>query len=428
MNRSVSELIEMIKKSVSPYHTAAYCSDVLASAGFEGLELGKQWNIKRGGRYFLDCFGSMFVAFTVGADFDKSSSVIKISAAHGDWPCLKIKPSPEISSSGYCKLNIEAYGGMIFNTWFDRPLSAAGIVSVLRDDKVESKLVDLSDPVLYIPNLAIHLNREVNKGAEINPQRDMQPICAAVADNWEREGYFVKKLAEAIDVSPESILSYDICVYNPQEPTLVGFDKNMLSAPRLDNIASASACIDGIKSTVCKDDICVAVIYDNEEVGSKSKQGAASAMLSNVIEKITLSLDMNRSEYIDLLNRGMLLSCDGAHAIHPARPELYDASCHSYMNRGVTLKMNFNQRYPTDATAIARIKALCIGSDIPYQQFMNRADMVGGGTIGADASSLLGITAVDVGVPMLAMHSSTEIMGAEDQVALCRLVSEFYNR
>ncbi len=421
----IMNLTSVIKNCVSPYHTVQFVCENLKENGFETLSLSKPWDIKRGGKYIVDCFGAAAVAFTVG----KENGPFRLAASHIDVPCFRIKPAPEQTAGGCLKFAVEPYGGMIDNTWLDRPLSIAGTVSVKTDDVLEPKsmLVNFEEPVALIPNLAIHLNREVNKGVAHNYNKTMLPICKTVEDGFNKNSYLIGKIADKIGVNPEDVLFFDLVLYCAQEPQNIGFEKDFVLAPRLDNMTSVLACLEGIAASERENGINVSVFYDNEEVGSRSKQGADSNIISVVLEKLTCALGISKSEYLDMLTAGMLLSCDVAHAIHPNYGEMYDAVNNAKINMGVAVKMNFRQRYPTDSNGVAAIEGLCKKHSIPSQKYMNRADLPGGGTIGADASSILTMRTVDVGVPIWAMHSAVETMGGKDCEALCALVKAFFN-
>lgn len=302
------------------------------------------------------------------------------------------------------------------------------------DHGVEKRLVDFRRPLLTIPQLAIHMNREVNRGTEWNANRDMPPILSTPEGGEATVGMMQKLLADALAVDPDAILSYDLCVYNAEDGTRLGAKEELYSSPRLDNITSVSAIVSALiegrneKGKRIDEDntLDLLVLYDHEEVGSKTKQGADSATLAMLLEKLTLALGFTRADQIDLLMSGTMLSCDVAHAVHPNRSEMADPVCRAYLNRGVVLKMNHNQRYPTDAMGTGRILSLCREKEIPTQIFYNRADLIGGSTIGSYASSQLGMTTIDCGVPLLAMHSARELMGASDQDALTKLVYAFF--
>lgn len=428
MNKDFKGLFSLLKASVSPYHTAEEAMRLLDEAGFTALPQSGKWELKKGGNYYVKCFGTMLVAFHIGAKYQPGDG-FKLAACHTDWPCYYIKPNPEQIGGGCLKISVEPYGGMIHSTWLDRPLSAAGLVTVKSKSVLEPerRLVDFEEPVLTIPSLAIHLNRDVNKGVALNPNKDMLPICETIENDFNKDGYFVKKLAEKLGVKPDDILSYDLCLYNAEEPILCGFNKDILTAPRLDNITSAYAVLNGIMNCKRKSGVAAAILFDNEEVGSGTKQGANSATLGMMLEKLALALGASRSEYIDSLTSGFMLSCDVAHAKHPNHAELADGSCYSEMNKGVSLKMNYEQRYSTEAGGIGMLESLCSKHKIPLQHYMNRPDLRGGGTLGSYAASQLGMSTADVGVPMLAMHASRETMGVRDQEALDALVTRYFN-
>ena len=416
------ELCRWLDGGISPYHTVELAANALTEAGFQKLSLEKRFDIQKGGHYFVES-GTFLAAFSVGETADR----FRIAAAHTDWPCLRIKPEAELISGGCCKLRVEPYGGAILNTWLDRPLSMAGIVMVRTDDPMrpEQRLISWDEPVLTIPNLAIHLNREVNKGVATKPNVDLLPLCATVGEGFSKNGYLLNKIAERLNVAAEDILSFELYVYCAEQAQLLGFEKELLSAPRLDNITSCHACIDGLIRAESKG-ICVAALYDNEEIGSNTRRGGDSSTMTVILEKIALALGMDRADFLDACLKGMLLSCDAAHAMHPNHPEFADPGCAPVLNGGVALKRS--PRYSSEAETCAVVQGLCQACGIPVQTYMNRADLPGGSTVGSMASSLLAMPAADVGVPMLAMHSARELMGAKDQEALCRLCKEFFSR
>lgn len=420
------ELFDLINNCVSPYHTVRYVGEKLKTCGFEELPLSGKWNLKKGGKYFVNCFESGAVAFTVGKSV-KAGDAFRLVASHIDTPCFRVKPSPEQVCGGCLKLSVDAYGGMIDSTWLDRPLSLAGIVTVKTDSAFapETKLVDFDEPALVIPNLAIHLNRDANKGVAHNYAKTMLPVCKTVEEGFSKNGYLLSVLADKLGIDKDAVLSFDLVVYCAEKPCKIGFEGDFISSPRLDNMTSVLTCLKAISEAECASGINAALFYDNEEVGSASKQGADSNIVSVVLEKAAQAVGIGRADYLDMLTSGALLSCDVAHAIHPNYSEMYDPSNFAQMNKGLAIKMNFKQGYPTDVVAIAAVEALCKNGGIPYQRFMSRADVRGGGTIGAFASSILTMRTVDVGVPILAMHSAVETMGARDQEALDRLAKAF---
>ena len=429
MKNELSGLMSMLERSRSPYHTVREACEILGTeASFEELPLSGEWKLEKGGSYYVNCFQKMLIAFHVGAEYEPGDA-FRLAASHIDWPCYYIKPDPEQTAGGCLKLAVEPYGGMIHSTWLDRPLSCAGVATIRSENVLhpERRLVDFGEPILTIPSLAIHLNREVNKGVAYNPNKDMLPICAAVEKDFNKDGYFMGKLAELLGVPAEDILSYDLCLYNAEKPVLCGFDKDILTSPRLDNITSTYAVLYGITECDRRRGVTAAVLFDNEEVGSGTKQGADSATLGLMLEKISLALGADRAKHIDALTGGFMLSCDVAHAKHPNHADMADGSSFSEMNKGVSLKMNYEQRYSTEANGIGIIEGICKKYGIAFSRYMNRPDLRGGGTLGSYAASQLGMSVADVGVPMLAMHASRETMGAKDQSALNTLVEKYFN-
>lgn len=423
---STSTLLRLLEAGVSPFHAADFAAKELQEAGFTRLPYDAPWDVVPGGRYVTVASDSHFFAFTVGKK-GLGEDGPRLVASHLDWPCFKIKRKPEVVSAGVCKIEVEPYGGQIFSTWLDRPLSAAGIVMTKGEDAFHpvAHLFDFHEPVFVIPNLAIHMNREVNKGVTLNPAKDLLPLCHILEEGFEKDGYLTSKIAERLGCPAEDILAFDLGVYNTEKPMLQGFDGELLTSPRLDNLTSLAAALDGIRASNPESGLRVAIGYDHEEVGSRSRQGADSEIVNVLLEKITASLGLTRAEHLDFLQKGFLLSCDVAHAKHPNYPEFADPENFPTLGGGVTLKLNFRQKYPTDAAGLAAVEALCAENDIPHQTFFNRSDLAGGGTIGAYATSHLTLKAVDVGVPILAMHSARETMAARDQDALSRLATVF---
>lgn len=429
IEESIISLKKNLEASVSPFHTVQYAETYLKERGFEELKLGESWKnkVQAGGSYFVEVFGSTLVAFVVGGKLDNEPA-LRLAASHTDWPCLKVKPSPEVSMGKYGKLNVEVYGGPILNTWMDRPLSMAGRVGIMGEDPFhpQVKLVDFKRCLLTIPNLAIHMNREINSGVALNPQVDMLPVAQILTEQLDKDQYFKNLLAEELKVEPEKILDYEFCIYNMDEGTVCGFQNEFYSSARLDNITSVEACLYGITHAQNEMGICVAALYDNEEVGSSTKQGAKSPVMERILEKLYLALGYDREELLDGLLSGLLLSMDVAHAIHPNHPEKCDIKNQIFMNDGVAIKEASRQSYATDAEADSVIEALCRMNQIPYKKFSNRSDVKGGGTLGSLLSNCLTMRAVDVGVPILAMHSARELMGIRDQWALNELTKVFF--
>lgn len=434
IQKDITQLTRMLCGSVSPFHCILTASDFLEEAGFTRLSLKDTWNLEAGGSYFLSVFDSSLMAFTVGREYERAKEntpsvpTLRMEAAHTDWPCLKLKPSPEVSTGRYGKLNVEVYGGPILSTWLDRPLSMAGKVCTAGETPFSPcvRMVNLKRPVAVIPNLAIHMNREVNSGVALNPQTDMLPVLTVFGADTDKEHYLLNLLAREIGCDPKEILDYEIYLYNLDPCSTLGLDEEFFSAPRIDNLTSVQACLSGITSGQRPNGINVIALYDNEEVGSRTKQGAFSAVTDRILEKIYLSLGYSRQQYINALLDGFLLSMDVAHAIHPNHTEKCDIKNQIFPGDGVAIKMAAAQSYATDASCISVIEDICRRSHIPYKKFSNRSDIKGGATLGAISSALLSMKTVDIGVPILAMHSAREMMGTKDQSALVALASEFF--
>lgn len=430
-NRKQEELrglMEYIERGVSPYHVVETAAKEFEEAGFKELELSGNWSLNKGGCYYVKAHGSSLFAFRVNPGFGRLQS-FRIAAAHTDWPCMRIKMLPDMCQDTYAKVNVEVYGGPILNTWLDRPLSVAGRVTLKGKScfAPETRLVDLKYPVFTIPNLAIHMNREVNKGVELNKQKDMIPLAGQVEDKLNKNGYFMKALAEAMGVSAEEILFFELSVYNCDKGDIIGMNGEFFSAPRLDNLTSVKACVDGLLAgTERKKGVDMAAFFDHEEVGSRTKQGAGSVLLPLVMEKICRSFDYSDEDCINSLLKSFLLSVDVAHGMHPNQPEKSDLTNKVYLNGGVVLKTESNQRYANDGTAVGIIRGLCGKNKIPCQFFANRSDMAGGSTLGAIASSFAAMKAADIGIPLLAMHSARETMGRKDQAALTSLLEAYW--
>mgnify|MGYP002511699560 CR=1 FL=1 len=424
---ALNTLSKTLAASVSPYHCIMESKRQLDEASFHPLSLTEPWELIPGQGYYLPVFDSSLIAFTIGKNLGETPS-LRMEAAHTDWPCLKLKPSPEVTQDRYGKLNIEVYGGPILNTWLDRPLSMAGKVCLAGSHPFSPKVrfIDMKKPLLVIPNLAIHMNREVNDGVKLNPQVDMLPLLTVLTETLDKDHFFLNLLAEEAKCNPSDILDYEIYLYNLDSCATTGLKQEFFSAPRLDNITSVQACLSAITSGFRDGGINVIALYDNEEIGSRTKQGALSAVTERILEKLFASLGYARQVFLDAVMGGFLLSMDVAHAIHPNHKEKCDIKNQIFPGDGVAIKMAASQSYSTDASCVSVIESLCRSRQIPYKKFSNRSDLRGGSTLGALSSTLLAMKTVDIGVPMLAMHSARELMGAKDQQALVALASEFF--
>ena len=422
------QLIKYIKGCTSPYHTVDTSLQLLLDAGFTELSLEEPWNLTSG-NYVVNVYGTTLFAFHIGEDYRHS---LRIASAHTDFPAIRVKPNPITDVKGYTKLNVEMYGGLIQNTWLDRPLGAAGTV-VLKGGNpydVDSVLFDTKRPIAIIPNLAIHMNRSVNDGVALNRQKEMLPIIMMKPndDTTKSEAEVWNQfLADEINCDPSEILSYEITLYPVTEGTLVGTEFDFISSPRLDNLTSCFGVLVGIvEAKINKvDGIRCAILFDNEEVGSRTKQGGAGMLLPNLLERVYRSLGLSRDDMDLDVARGFMISSDVAHGLHPNYPEKNDITNFPVLNGGVTLKQACSQSYAGDAKAIAIVKGLCEEASVAYQIYVNRSDIPGGSTVGSISSAMLPMRTMDIGLPLLAMHSAVETMGARDQEELNHLMQHF---
>ena len=423
------KLFSMLKRGVSPFHVVNYAQEQLEEAGFKPLHMTETWGIENGGKYYINHNDSTLIAIRVGEKINFQSS-FRIAAGHTDVPCLSLKPNPEINANGYQQVNVEVYGGAILNTWLDRPLSIAGKVALRSDNpfKPEIRLFDAKDKILYIPNLAINMNREVNKGVELKKQSHMLPMVGMVKEKLEEKNFMMKYLAKKLKCKVEDILDYELFVYCADEPEFVGIDKEFISSPRLDDLTSVQAMISAIIDGGDAESIQVAYLANHEEIGSRTKQGAASMLLNHVLEKMMIALGRTPEQTLQMMYGSILLSMDVAHALHPSYAAKMDVTNKPVMNKGFIIKEACSQSYATDCEAVAIIRQLCDEEKIPYQKFVNNSDAAGGGTLGSIASALLPVKTIDVGVPMLAMHSARECMGTKDQKAFYDLTKAFFSR
>ena len=425
MNQT-DRLFHLLENATSRFHTVKAVEEELQKNGFEKLYLKKRWQLKKGGKYMVMHHGSTIFAFTVGKDFEAGDS-FRIAASHGDFPGFQIKPNAGLENGGYLQLNTEGYGGAILSTWMDRPLSVAGRVVLKSDDvfKPEVRLIDMKKPVLIIPNLAIHFNREMNKGVELRKQVEMIPIYGTASEKLTKDA-FVEAIAKALDVKKDDILDYELMIYNTDKPCFVGLEDEFVSSPRLDNLTSTQALIEGITAEQRTRGINMMIVFDHEEVGSRSKQGAASTLVATYLEKIYASLELDKQDVTNAMEESLFMSVDVSHAFNPNYAAKYDISNRHVMNKGFAIKEASSQSYATDSEAIAIVQQICEKEGIAYQKFVNHSDSVGGGTIGAISSAMLPIRTVDIGVPLFAMHSSRETMGVKDYESLVDYIKAYY--
>ncbi len=411
-------LFNYISASPTAYHAIAHTAKMLQDAGYTALQESAAWELKPNHKYYVTRNGSSLIAFRTPA---AQPVGFMMAAAHCDSPCFKIKENAEIANSNFVQYSVEKYGGMICSTWMDRPLSIAGRVLVKTEQGVESRLVDFRRPMAVIPNVAIHMNRNVNDGFAINPAVDMLPLVGTAA----YKDTFRKQVAEAAGVEEDALLTTDLFVYNPQE----GISWNdLISAPRLDDLQCAFGALTAFLQSKDTAAMPVYCLFDNEEVGSQTKQGAASTFLSDVLCRVAEVLGMNQSDYRRALANSFLVSCDNAHALHPNHPEFSDKNHTVMLNKGIVIKYNANQKYTSDGVSAAIFRMICEETNTPVQAYANRADIAGGSTLGNIANTQVSLNTVDIGLPQLAMHSSWETAGAEDTVHLVTALTTFYGK
>ncbi len=431
MSNCRESLLAFLNTSTSPFHVVLKSEAILHDAGFEELPWDEKWHVKEGGAYYVNIFGSTLFAFRVGKEMREN---LRIASAHTDFPTIRIKPNPSIKKESYLSLNVEMYGGLIQQSWLDRPLSLSGKV-VVRTDKAfapRTVLVDFKDPLLVIPSLAIHMNREVNEGVKLNRQTHMLPLAADtnISETVAEQLQFVdfeSLLADKVGAPKEDILFYELGVYPVEAGMAVGFNEEFINAPRLDNLTSVKACLEGIVDDESTDGLHMIALFDNEEVGSRTKQGAAGNLLPQVLQRIYLAMGYTLEDVFEDQSRGFMLSADVAHAYHPNYGEKCDPTNKPVLNGGVVIKFASSQSYAGDAESVAVVKGLCDQHGIPCQVFVNHSDVVGGSTLGSISSAQLPMRTMDIGVPLLAMHSCRETMGVKDQEAIERLMIAFFN-
>lgn len=419
-------LIDVLNAGVSPFHCVAHSLEVLKAEGFEEIRYNEPWSLVPGGKYVMNHHGTTLYAFTVGEKF-RAKDMLRMAAAHTDYPCMRIKPHADFVTNRYAQINVEVYGGPILNTWFDRPLGVAGRVVVRSEDVFAPRtiLYRSDKPILTIPNLAIHMNRDVNKGVEIHNQTDLMPIVDMLPKEQQSSEYFIEFLASELQVAKEDILDFELGTYCIEEPMYVGIEETMLSAPRLDNQTSVAALLGAIMKADREKGINLIALFDHEEIGNTSKQGAASILLHDMTRRIAKGLGLNEEQTECMLYDAMLLSVDVAHAMHPNHKGKMDITNQPIMGDGFCIKEACSQSYATDAEAVSIFRQICDANKIPYQIFVNRSDVRGGGTLGSVASTLLPVKTVDIGIPLLAMHSARELMGEADMRSLADAVRYF---
>lgn len=416
------ELAKFLESSPSAFHAIDNMENILIREKFVRLYENQRWQISPGGRYFVDRNGSSLIAFTVPESGFKG---MRIMASHSDSPAFKIKENPELETDGhYIRLNVERYGGMLCAPWFDRPLSVAGRV-IVKDPVSGSfltKLVNIDRDLVLIPNLAIHMNREANNGYKYNAQKDMLPLYGDLS----AKDTFIKTVADAAGVHESDILGHDLFLYNREKASIWGASGEFISCGRLDDLQCAFASLKGFLAGEKQEYMALHCVFDNEETGSGTKQGAASTFLYDTLTRIHDCLGLTREDYLIHLADSLMISADNAHAVHPNHTDKADPSNRPYLNGGIVIKFNANQKYCTDGISAAMFRDICRIVNVPVQTFTNRSDMAGGSTLGNISNTQVALNTVDIGLPQLAMHSPYETAGVKDTGYLIRAAEEFF--
>ncbi len=417
------ELLNFLDNSPNAFFAVHNMEQILENAGFTRLTEGDSWDLAPGSRCFVTRNGSALIAFQIP---DRPDPVgFQIMASHSDSPAFKIKPNAEIVvDNAYIRLNTEKYGGMLCAPWFDRPLSIAGRVIVDTGSGVETRLVNIDRDLLIIPNLAIHMNRQVNEGYSYNAQVDMLPLFCEAGEEKDR---LTRLIASEAGVRPEQILDSDLFLYNRMKGTFLGPEEEFIASGRLDDLQCAFASLQGFLQATPDQSIAVHCVYDNEEVGSGSRQGAAGTFLADTLRRINLALGGKEEDLMRRVASSFMVSADNAHAVHPNHKDKTDPTSRPLLNHGVVIKYSANQKYTTDAVSGAIFRTICRKAEVPYQTFANRSDMLGGSTLGNISQSQVSLNTVDVGLPQLAMHSPYETAGAKDTAYLVRAAQVLFS-
>lgn len=417
------EVLNFIEHSPSCFHAVEQLSQMLDQAGYQRLKECDGWTLEQGGKYYVTRNGSSIIAFHVGQQLDNYH--FQITASHSDSPSYKVEEKAELKGKGgYLQLNTEGYGGMICSSWLDRPLSLAGRVLVRQGNVVETRLLNIDRDLLLIPNVAIHMNRDVNSGMKYNQQVDMLPLFSAGECG---ENSYYELIAQELGVKPEDVVGCDLYLYPRVAPSLWGAKEEFISSPRLDDLQCAYTSMKALVDSHNPHGVNVCCCFDNEEVGSGTKQGALSTFLRDVLQRVHAALGHAPEDYFRAVAKSFMVSCDNAHAVHPNHPEKTDGENCVYMNQGIVVKFSANQKYTTDGISAAIFMQLCKDAQVPVQTFANRSDMAGGSTLGNLSTQQVSLHTVDVGLPQLAMHSTYETAGVKDSAYMVQALTAFYN-
>ena len=415
-----SQLLDFISRSPTAFHAVENTAKALTDAGFVELCETEDFSLVPGACAFVRRNGSSLIAFRVpqGAPVG-----FLLAAAHSDSPCFKLKENAPLESDGYVRLSVEKYGGMLCAPWLDRPLSLAGRVTLREEGRLVTRLVDLRRPVALIPNLAIHMDRSVNEGKAWDVRVDMPALFSLAGGKGPNA-----LISEALGVKEEDLLSKDLYLYPCTPGTVWGAEDEFISSPRLDDLQCVFGCLHGFLEAGASESLRVLCVFDNEEVGSLSRQGADSTFLSDTLRRVCFALGMDESAYLRCAANGFMVSADNAHAVHPNHPEHADRNERPLPNGGVVIKYNANARYTTDSVSAAVFSELCREAEVPVQRYSNRPDKAGGSTLGNISLSHLSLACVDIGLAQLAMHSCYETGGARDTEYLVRAMRAYFSR
>lgn len=418
------EFLDFLEKAPTSFHAVNELQDILDSFGFIKLQETEKWKLNAGEKYYFTRNNSSILAFTLPSEFNDLS--YNIVAAHTDSPCFKIKPNYTIDKNRYNLLNTEIYGGPILNTWMDRPLNIAGRIIVRTNEHtLKTILVSFDKPMCIIPNCSIHYYHELNSGVKLNPQTELIPLFS---DNSIENKDLLDLIAEKLNIKRDSIVSHDLYLSLLERGTLGGANNEFIMAPQIDNLECSYAAIRALTMAKAPNSsINIAVLFDNEEIGSRTRQGAASTMLADTLSRISSALGLNQEEHLIALSNSFIISADNAQGFHPNYSHKYDPTNAAYMNNGVVIKNAARGSYTTDAISEAYFIELCKKSGAKYQLNTNRSDIAGGSTLGAISLSNVSIHSVDIGLPQIAMHSALETAGKYDYDELIKVLKEFYN-
>ena len=419
---TVQKLFRFLDESPTCYHAAANAKAALTAAGAVELRESEQWKLEKGTLYVVERGDSALVAFRVP---EGPFHGFLMAAAHSDSPTFKVRETAEAASAGNTlRLSVEPYGGGVWRGWLDRPLSVAGRVVIRQGDRLVSRLVNIDRDLLVIPGVAIHMDRSINKGAELNPAVDLLPLLGC----GKEPGAFRKLVAEAAGVREEHLLSTELFLYPRTKAVQTGLNGEFIVSPRLDDLQCVFGCLEGFLAAKPGGSLPVLAVFNNEEVGSNTRQGADSTFLTDVLERIAHGCGLDSDAWKAAIANSFMVSADNAHAIHPAHPEYADKGEFPVLGGGIVIKYNANQRYTTDAVSGAVFQAICQEAGVPVQRYSNRADLPGGSTLGNISTAHLSVPTVDIGLPQLAMHSVCETAGTADTDFLVKVMTAYFSR